>query len=126
MDLRRAADDYARANIAMAIVMMGAVEKVAAIKEKFKVPFICLADPEQETYRAFEIPRGGLLSIAGPRIWLAGLRALFRGGMGRPGPDVHQMHAAVVIDTGGIVQLVHYPRNSADHVSFQQVVAALG
>jgi len=110
----------------MAMVMMGEVDKVAAIKKKFQVPFPCLADPDQAAYQAFEVARGSLSAVAGPRVWLPGLRALFRGGMGKPGDDVFQLHGSFAIDQSGVVQLAHHPRNSADHVTFDQIVAALG
>ena len=108
------------------MVMMGEVDKVAAIKKKFQVPFPCLADPDQAAYQAFEVARGCLSAVAGPRVWLPGLRALFRGGMGNPGDDVFQLHGSFAIDQSGIVQLAHHPRNSADHVTFDQIVDALG
>jgi hypothetical protein len=125
VDLRGAAEDYAQAGIGLAMVMMGTPRQVVAVKEKLRAPFICLSDPEQVAYQAFEIPRGRLSAIAGPRIWLPGLRALFRGGMGRPGDDVFQMHGSFAIDQSGVVQLVHQPRNSADHITCDQMVAAL-
>ena len=125
MDLRGAADDYLQAGIHLVMVMMGEVEQVAAIKKKFQVPFLCLADPDQVAYQEFEVARGSLSAIAGPRVWLPGLRALFRGGMGKPGDDVFQLHGSFAIDQSGVVQLAHHPQSSADHVTFDQILAAL-
>ena len=119
-------EDYAQANIQLAMVMMGEPDKVAALKEKLHVPFPCLSDPDQVAYKAFEVPRGSFSAIAGPRVWLPGLRALFRGGMGKPGDDIFRLHGSFAIDKSGIVQLAHHPRSSADHVTFHQIVAALG
>lgn len=124
MDLRRAADAYSREKIALALVMMASPAELQAIQQKRPVPFPLLADPDQQAYEAFEVPRLGLAAIAGPRIWLAGLRALLRGGMGKPGKDVFQMHASFLVDSSGTFQLVHYPRNSADRTTFQQILAA--
>lgn len=126
MDLRGAAEDYLQAGIHLVMVMMGEVEQVAAIKKKFHIPFLCLADPDQSAYKEFEIIRGSLSAIAGPRVWLPGLRALFRGGMGKPGDDVFQLHGSFAIDQSGVVQLAHHPQSSADHVTFDQIVAAFG
>ncbi len=125
MDLRGAADDYIQAGIHLVMVMMGEVEQVAAIKKKFQVPFLCLADPDQAAYQEFEVVRGSLSAVAGPRVWLPGLRALFRGGMGKPGDDVFQLHGSFAIDQSGVVQLAHHPQSSADHVTFDQILAAL-
>ena len=108
------------------MVMMGEVDQVAALKEKLRAPFTCLSDPDQVAYKAFEVPRGSLSAIAGPRVWLPGLRALFRGGMGKPGDDIFRLHGSFAIDQSGIVQLAHHPRSSADHVTLDQIVAALG
>ena len=108
------------------MVMMGEVDQVAALKKKLRAPFTCLSDPDQAAYQAFEVPRGRLSAIAGPRVWLPGLRALFRGGMGRPGDDVFQLHGGFALAPAGIVQLAHYPRSSADHVTLDHIVAALG
>lgn len=124
VDLRRTVDQYTREQITVALVMMATPADLQAIEQKRPTPFTLLADPEQQAYRAFEVPRLGLGAIAGPRIWLAGLRALFRGGMGKPGKDVFQMHASFLVDCEGTFQLVHYPRNSADRVTFQQILAA--
>ena len=126
MNLRGAADDYMQAGIHLVMVMMGDPDQVAVLKEKLHVPFPCLSDPGQVAYKAFEVPRGSLSAIAGPRVWLPGLRALFRGGMGKPGDDIFRLHGSFAIDQSGIVQLAHHPRSSADHVTLDQIVAALG
>ncbi|MDP7205552.1 MAG: hypothetical protein QGH11_08290 [Pirellulaceae bacterium] len=126
VDLRGAAGDYLQAGIHLVMVMMGEVEQVAAIKKKFHIPFLCLADPDQFAYQEFEIVRGSLSAIAGPRVWLPGQKAPVRGGMGKPGDDVFQLHGSFAIDQTGIVQLAHHPQNSADHVTFDHIVAALG
>ena len=106
-------DGYERIRAAggeVAAVTMGTIEQAARIKQSLGLPFTCLADSQQEAYRAFEIPRGSLSQVAGPSIWGPGLAALRRGGLGVPRGDLLQLQATLVIDGEGIVRYVHHPQ----------------
>lgn len=110
-------DDYERfraAGAEVAVVTMGTPEQAAAFREERSLPFTCLSDPEQQAYRAFEIPRGGMSQIAGPAVWGAGLRATLRGGVRQPQGDLQQLHGVVVVDGRGVVRYVHRAKSSAD------------
>jgi len=109
-------NDYEKFQAAgdVAVITMGTVEQTAGFAQRLKLPFVCLADPDQTAYKKFGVHRGGVSEVAGPKVWAAGLRALVRGGAGKPVGDVLQMHAAFVIDSEGRIQLAEYPENSAD------------
>ncbi|MEQ8787958.1 MAG: peroxiredoxin-like family protein [Pirellulaceae bacterium] len=110
-------DDYQRfrdAGAEVVVVTMGTPKQAAAFREERKAPFACLADPEQQAYRAYEIPRGGMNEVAGVCVWGAGLRATLRGGVRRPQGDLQQLHGVVIVDAAGVVRYVYRPKNSAD------------
>ena len=110
-------DDYPRFQTAggdVVVVTMGTPDQTAAFRDRNRLPFVCLADPERLAYRAFGVPRGTLNQVAGPTVWAGGLKALVRAGVGKPIGDVLQLHGTFVIDTGGVIRFAHLPKHSAD------------
>ncbi|MFG0313859.1 MAG: SelL-related redox protein [Phycisphaerales bacterium] len=64
-----------------------------------------ISDPDQDLYRAFELRRGSLWQLFGPRVWLHGLRALFRGNtVGTLQGDGFQMPGVFILHKGTILQ----------------------
>ncbi|QDU98422.1 peroxiredoxin-like family protein [Lignipirellula cremea] len=123
-DLRRDYADIQKVGGA-AIVTMGTVEQTAAFKANRSLPFPCFSDPDQAAYRAFAVPRGTVVQVAGPAMWGGAIRALCRSGLGKPAGDLRQLQAAFVIAQGGRLELVRYSQHSADVASTQELVAAL-
>ncbi len=120
--------DYSRfqdAGADVAVVTMGSVEQSAEFWLKHRLPFRCLADPDLTAYQAFQLQRGGIAQIAGPAVWLSGLKSFLRHGTAKPVGRIRQLHGAFVIDTGGILQYVHYPINSFDNPSHDEIVTVL-
>lgn len=109
----------------VAVVTMGTPEQVASFFRDLPVTIVCLADPQQQAYRAYGLRQGGWWQIAGPRVWLPSIRALVRGGVGRPVGDVRQLPGTFVIDRAGLVRFAHRPDNQADRPSHEQIVAVL-
>lgn len=63
-----------------------------------------IADPNCELYRAFGLGKGGFLELFGPRVWLRGAVALFKGcGVGHLAGDGLQMPGAFLYRNGKIV-----------------------
>ena len=63
-----------------------------------------IADPNCELYRAFGLGKGGFLELFGPRVWLRGAMALFKGcGVGHLAGDGLQMPGAFLYRNGKIV-----------------------
>jgi peroxiredoxin len=104
---------------------MATPQQAAAFRQQYELPFPVLADPQREAYQAFRLARGTLGQVAGPRMWLAGLKATLRGGVGRPSGDVWQMPGAFVIDREGIVRFAHYPSHTGDLPSHEAMLRAI-
>ena len=109
----------------MAVVSMGNSEQTAAFRQRNRLPFVCLADPECAAYQAFGVPRATVGQVAGPAVWRGGLKALLRAGFGKPVGDVLQLHGSFVVDCDGVIRFAHLPRHSADRPSNESLVAEL-
>lgn len=121
-------DDHERflqAGGQVAAVGMGTVEQTAEFRRSLRLPFTCLADPEKNAYRAYGLGQAKLGQIAGPRMWRLGLRAIFRGGIGRPTGDVWQMPGTFIIDSRGIIRFAHYPATSVDRPANDELIDVL-
>ena len=120
--------DYQRLRDAggeLVVVAMGNVEQTDQFRRSFDAPFTFLADTEQTAYRAYGLARGTLGQIAGPSVWLPAIKALARGGAGKPVGDVRQMPGSFVIDRQGIIRLAHYPTHQADRPRPDDILRAL-
>jgi hypothetical protein len=63
-----------------------------------------IADPTRELYYAFGLRRGGCLELLGPKVWIRGIVALFRGcGVGPMAGDGLQMPGAFLFRDNRIV-----------------------
>lgn len=75
-----------------------------------------IADPEHAVYDAFGLGRGSLLQLLGPKVWLAGLRAIGSGnGVGKPKGDVSRLAGAFLARDGRVVW-AHYAAHTGDIV----------
>ncbi len=64
-----------------------------------------ISDPDQDLYQAFELKRGSLWQLFGPRVWFQGFRALFRGNtVGKLQGDGFQMPGVFILHKGAIIQ----------------------
>jgi len=65
-----------------------------------------VADPERQLYEAFELKRGTVGDVMGPKVWWKGFRtAILRGnGFGVPKGDVFQMPGTFLVANGEIVR----------------------
>jgi peroxiredoxin len=112
--LRDASGEFEAAGGTVAIVTMGTVEQTRLFREQQRLAYSCLADPNQDLYRAFDVPRGNWLQVAGPAVWGPGLKAVIRSGLGKAQGDLQQLNAEFVIDTDGRIQWAHLPRTSSE------------
>jgi len=96
-----------------------------AFKEEAELPFTLLVDDTKETYRALEVRRGNLLSVAGPSVWLKGIKSIASGGQGRPQQDPFQLGATAVIEPGGKVRHLHRSKDSADNLPIAELLEVL-
>jgi peroxiredoxin len=124
----RVRDEYERFTKAggrVAAITMGMPEQSRKFREYYQLPFVLLSDPEQAAYRAYHVPRGNLLSVAGPSMWAAGAQSFFKHGVGEIVGDPYQLPGSFVIDRAGKVAYAHYGRTSADVPSNQELIAVL-
>lgn len=106
-------------------ITMGPLERAQQFKEGLQLPFDVLVDPHCSAYQAYRVPRGDMLQIAGPKVWLSGLGAVVRSGFGKPTGDLLQLQGTFVVDTDGVLRLAHLPRHSADHPLLGDILAAI-
>jgi peroxiredoxin len=94
---------------------------------KRDVPFDCLGDPEREAYHAVGLERGPAKEYIGPQLARGFLRAARKGAFaGNPqGGDVAQRPGTFVVSPEGKVLYAHYNRDSADHPSLDEMLAAV-
>jgi hypothetical protein len=93
--------------------------EAAQLFSRFKVDDLPrISDPEQKLYAAFELKRGGLTQVAGPGVWLPGLKSLLSGfAPGVPQGDVFQMPGTFLIHNGKILRAYRH-ETSADRPDY--------
>jgi peroxiredoxin len=125
VDVRKDYERFRDAGGELVVVTMGNVEETDQFRRSFDAAFTFLSDTEQTAYRAYGLARGTLRQIAGPSVWLPALKALARGGAGKPVGDIRQMPGSFVIDREGIIRHAHYPTHQADRSRPEDVVRVL-
>jgi peroxiredoxin len=107
------------AGLTVAIVTQGTVPETLAFCREHAPGLLCLADPERQAYRAYQVERGGLRqTFLSPRVWRANQRAGQKGyrvEFPPPGQDAMQMAALFVIGVDGHIRLPYYTDDIADH-----------
>ena len=125
VDVRRDYDSLGDAGGELVVITMGDIEQTDQFRRSFDAPFTFLADTEQTAYRAYGLARGTLGQIAGPSVWLPAIKALARGGAGKPVGDIRQMPGSFVIDRQGIIRYTHYPTHQADRPRPDDIIRVL-
>ena len=112
----------------VAVIGMGLTAMAADFKEKQAIPFLLLVDRHRETHRAFELKRGNLMEIAGPKQVARGIKSFLTGNtQGRPAPkqDVLQLGGALVVAPGGKVLYEHRATGAGDNAPPEELLGAL-
>jgi hypothetical protein len=120
---RRAAVEDAGVTIVLVHMMEdGAATELFARYGLDDVPRI--SDADRRLYGAFELRRGGVGEVAGPRVWWRGFKTaiLGRHGFGKPAGDIFQLPGAFLLVDGRIVR-AHRGRTSADRPDFDDLTA---
>lgn len=98
----------------------------AHFRDEYAIPFPLLVDRHKETYRAVELRRGSLWEIAGPPVWIRGMKGILQGHMWRvPKQDPEQLGGVIVAEPGGKVVYVHRSTRSSDNPPTDEVLAAI-
>ena len=112
----------------VAAIGMGLTAMAADFKEKQGIPFTLLVDRRRETHRVFELPRGKLLELVGPRQVVRGIKSALTGNMqGRPAPkqDVLQLGGSLVVAKGGEILHLHRAASADDNAPVDHLLDAL-
>ncbi len=121
-------EEFSAAGAEVAAIGMGLTAMAADFKEKQDIPFPLLVDRHRETHRAFELQRGKLLDIVGPKQVARGIKSFLTGNtQGRPAPkqDVLQLGGALVVAPGGAVLYTHQAASADDNASPDALLEAL-
>ena len=107
------------AGLTLAAVTQGTPAEALEFCRQHAPGLLCLADPQRQAYRAYQVERGGLRqTFLSPRVWWANWRAEKKGfkvEMPPPGQDALQMAALFVVGTDGRLRLPYYYDDIADH-----------
>ena len=126
VDVREDYERFLQAGGDVAVVTMGSAAQTAAFRQRNRLPFLCLADPQRVAYKAFGVPLATIGQVAGPAVWRGGLKAVLRAGFGKPVGDVLQLHGSFIIDRAGILRFIHIPQHSADRPTNDELISQLG
>jgi peroxiredoxin len=124
-EIRKNVGRFTEAGAEIAMITMGTGEDAAEFRKRMELPFTVLADADQECYRAFSVPRGGVLGVMGPHMWPVGLKSILTHGAGKPVGDPWQLPGSFVIDTKGAIRFEHRAKHSADWPKNDDLVAAI-
>lgn len=108
--------------IGIAAMTMGDASQALKFKESQRLPCDVLADPQLVAYKAYGLEKGGVMRIAGPRMWWAGFKSVVKFGAARPVGDIWQMPGAFLIDRGGKVLYAHRAAHSGDLESYDNLL----
>jgi hypothetical protein len=105
---------------------MGRVDMAKHFAETRGIPFRLLVDEDRDSYRALGLKVGTLLELAGPKVWMRGIKATLGGHPSSlPKQDVKQMGGVMIVGAGGDVLYLHRAEASSDNPPIDEVLAAL-
>jgi peroxiredoxin len=123
--LRRREEAFQAAEVQVLLVGLGNPEQTEAFRGRYRLNFPFACDPQGRLYEAFGLKKAGLLSLASPKVFFKGIKALGSGHtLGIPQQDVYQLSGVFVIDTRGTIRFSHRSQDPADHPSADEVLAA--
>lgn len=109
----------------MVFVHQGTADEGDDFFRRFWPQAIAVADPQHRLYDTFDIPRGGVGQVLGPRTFACAIRAALRGnGFGKPIGDVWRMPGALLMHRGQILWS-HTFRHIGDEPDYATIPALL-
>ncbi|MBL0926571.1 MAG: AhpC/TSA family protein [Phycisphaerales bacterium] len=125
-DLARQRAAIEGAGVGIAIVHQGREADWGGLFSKYGVQDLPrVADPDRRLYRAFELRRGNLWQMFGPKIWWRAPMAILRGARpGRSVGDAFQMPGAFVVRDGEIISAFRH-RSQADRPDYAGMACEL-
>lgn len=111
-------DWFIEHGVKVAAVTMGKPYEAKMFCAARNPDIVCLSNPDQTAYKAYQIDRMGVKELLDPKLALNGARialeSKYKAGV-RTDMDMQQLGATFIIDTRGTLRLVHYNRNQYDH-----------
>lgn len=126
-DLAAARPRMEAAGVGVAVVHMSEDSAAASLLRRYGLGDLPrFSDPGRVLYRAFELRRGTLGQLFGPRVWAGGVRAALRGhGVGRLEGDGFQLGGSFVL-RGGRIIAAHRNRDAADGADAAAMACGVG
>jgi hypothetical protein len=88
----------------LAVAHMSAVDTASALLARYGLDGIDhFSDPDCRLFRAFNLARGSFWQVLGPAVWVRGLPALVRHGIGKMDGDGFQLGGAFLVRDGKVV-----------------------
>ncbi|MFN0056480.1 MAG: SelL-related redox protein [Planctomycetales bacterium] len=85
-----------------------------------------ISDPDRRLYEAFDLQVASLSQVAGPQVWLAGLKSLLSGHLpGIPSANVFQLPGAFLVHKGQILRAFR-GQSSAEHPDYCELAGVTG
>jgi peroxiredoxin len=126
--LREDRERFERTGASVILVGQGTPAECREFCDRRHVPFAVLVDPERTAFRAYELPIGRPLQVAGPRVsvaWVRTVRDPETRQRGLRGGSFFQMPGTFVVDPGGIIRFAHRNRHVADTPRNQALLEAI-
>jgi hypothetical protein len=109
--------------VRVAAVTMGKPYEAKMFCAQRSPDVVCLSNPDQSAYQAFNIGKINAQDVFNPASWRAWMRVMGQGFKpGGPGEqDAQQLGATFIIGTDGKVLLAHYNRFMGDHPEMRKL-----
>lgn len=126
-DLAKHREYFRSRGIRIALVTQGEAQKIESLCSSYKLQdVVILSDPSRHLYHAFELRRGSLRELFGPKVWLRGAVAALKGhGIGALDGDGFQMPGAFLLRDGELIRAYRH-RSAADRPDYCELVSESG
>ena len=125
-DLAQSLPTLRKQGIEPVVVHMSSDQEARQVMLKYGLEILPrISDPSQSIYQAFELSRGGFLQLFGPRVWVQGIKATWRGNLvsGLKG-DGFQMPGAFIIQNGRVVHAYRH-RSAGERIDYPAITCSI-
>lgn len=128
--MRRDEPQLTAARLAVVLIGLGTPEEAAEFREKLRLPFPILSDPEQASYAHYGLLRMSLGREAGAAHALDSARHFFTdiaryGGAYSAHQDMAQLGGVFLVDPSGVIQFAFRARRTSEHPRTAQLIRAV-
>jgi hypothetical protein len=116
-------EEIQSAGLNLVVVGIGQPKHAQRYGPRLAPSALCLVDSGTDAHRTYGLKRGGILQLAGPKVFASGVRATARGaGQGEVTGDTTMLSGTFVIDQDGLVRWAHYSSHAGDHPDIGQML----